>query len=207
MRTQRGRFSRIRRSSQKNNEKLKDWQARTAQDIGPIITGYLGVLMNYLKCSQHDGLMGMNKVWRAARFTSLKKETVDQLNDWDQKRETVRAKLSATFPEGGRVTREASASALPQKQFRRSYLDGAGSVAGALVTALRRRDHRMIRVDGHDHCFHRFQFCQRLAARIHRRLAMAIEIIRRAFQQHFGMAQKINGLAIVPPRRRAWIAG
>jgi hypothetical protein len=76
----------------RNAQDAQGFQWRMNQELGPLITRYLAVLINYVNRCQTVVQGPTDKRFAASRFHPIKAEAVRQLNELDQQRETIRAK-------------------------------------------------------------------------------------------------------------------
>jgi hypothetical protein len=80
---------------QRNAHDLEALQWRIGREFSPLVARYLTVLLNYLKQCQPNGQLASDARFGASRLHPLKNQTVQQLNDLDQKRAAMRAKYSS----------------------------------------------------------------------------------------------------------------
>jgi hypothetical protein len=77
----------------RNARDMEALQVDITQQFNPLVTHYLGVLLSYIKQSEAGGLPVTEGKFHRSSLPLLKEETVRQLNDLDQQREVLRAKL------------------------------------------------------------------------------------------------------------------
>jgi hypothetical protein len=77
----------------RNAEAAEALQLSISKEFSPLVTRYLVVLLNYARQSQSAGPLAAAGRVHQSKLLSLKKETVRQLNDLDQQRESMRIKL------------------------------------------------------------------------------------------------------------------
>ena len=78
---------------QRNAHDLEALQWRMGQELSPLVTRYLTVLLSYVKQFQSNGRLASDARFGASSLHLLKRETVRQLDDLDQKRAAMRAKF------------------------------------------------------------------------------------------------------------------
>ena len=88
------------RAAQRNAHDLEALQWRMGQELSPLVSRYLTVLLNYVKQCQSNGQLASDARFAASSRHWLKRQTVRQLNDLDQKRAAMRAK----FPSASRAS-------------------------------------------------------------------------------------------------------
>jgi hypothetical protein len=80
---------------QRNAHDLEALQWRMGQELSPLVSRYLTVLLSYVKQCQSTRQLASDARFGASSLHWLKSETVRQLNDLDQKRAAMRAKFSS----------------------------------------------------------------------------------------------------------------
>jgi hypothetical protein len=82
-------------AAQRNAHEAEALQRRLGDELSPLVSRYLVVLLNYVKQCQSIGQVAQDARSRATNLHRLRTETVRQLNDLDEKREAMRPKLSS----------------------------------------------------------------------------------------------------------------
>ncbi len=82
-------------AAQRNAHDLEALQWRIGQELSPLVSRYLIVLLNYVKQCQSNRQLASDAKFGASGLHWLKRETVRQLNDLDQKRAAMRVKFSS----------------------------------------------------------------------------------------------------------------
>ncbi len=82
-------------AGQRNLHDLQALQRRMSQELSPLVSGYLAVLLSYVRQSQSNPQLASDGKFLYSRLRMLKSETVRQLNELDKRRAEMRAKSSS----------------------------------------------------------------------------------------------------------------